>query len=47
VLKGENPGQLPVPGGDEFITVVNLRTAKVLDVSIPASVLAIADEVIE
>ncbi len=47
VLKGENPGEMPVMQPIKFEFVINLQTAKTLGLSVPASMLAVADEVIE
>jgi putative ABC transport system substrate-binding protein len=47
ILKGAKPAELPVELPTKFMFVLNLKTAKALDIKISDNVLSLADEVIE
>jgi putative ABC transport system substrate-binding protein len=47
ILRGAKPGDLPIEQADKFTLILNLKTAKQLDIAVPSALLAQADELIE
>jgi len=47
ILRGESPGKLPVQAPTKYVLSINVKVAKTLGLSVPSTLLALADEVIE
>jgi putative ABC transport system substrate-binding protein len=47
ILRGDSPAELPVQVPTKYETVLNLKTAKALGLTVPAGLLVAADEIIE
>ena len=47
ILRGESPGNLPVQAPTKYVLSINVKVAKTLGLSVPSTLLALADEVIE
>jgi putative ABC transport system substrate-binding protein len=47
ILKGTKPADIPIEQATKFVTVINMKTAKALGLSVPSSLIVRADEVIQ